>query len=393
MHFPRQPIAALQPSLWPSQSTTQRAVYEATQRFVQHALVPHLEGWERQGEIPREVHTQAAAIGLLGLGFPEAYGGVPADTWTRALATWALCGAGSGGVIAALMSHSIMVWPLAAAASERVKCSLLPALLQGKLIGALAVTEASGGSDVARLQTRAERCPGGWRLHGSKMYITSGMRADVLLVAARAGNPGSQGLSLFVVEAPTLGLERYPLEKTGWLCSDTAAIHLDGVFVPHDAIVGDEGRGFGLILQNFNAERLLMAIQALALAAVCAEEALAWAWTRNTFGAPLITHQVIRHKFPRMVQSVLGPLHWARSLCDRMDRGEALAGEIALLKNAATQALREVADQSVQILGGQGYLRASASERIYREVKVMMIGGGAEEVMYELAARQLGLEP
>jgi len=360
---------------------------------MEHEIAPSLEQWESAGEVPRQLHLKAGSLGILGLGFPEEYGGVPADTWTRALVTWALCQAGSGGLVAALMSHSIMVWPLVAAGSERIRQSLVPALLQGQLIGALAVTEPGGGSDVARLQTRAERCAGGWHLHGSKMYITSGMRADVLLVAARIGEQASQGVSLFVVQAPVSGLSRQALEKTGWHCSDTAALYLDQVFVPEDALVGKEGGGFALIMQNFNAERLMMAVQALALAGVCAQEALAWALARHTFGAPLISHQVIRHKFARMLQHILAPLHWAHNLSDRMDRGESLAGEIALLKNAATQAMRDVTDQAVQILGGQGYMRGSASERIYREVKVMMIGGGAEEVMYELAARQLGIAP
>lgn len=286
-----------------------------------------------------------------------------------------------------------MVWPLAVAGSKRIQSRELPQLLRGEMIGSLCVTEASGGSDVSAIQTQAVACDQGWKLNGSKLYITSGMRADLLLVAARTGAKGSQGISLFAVPGDAKGLSRQPLDKTGWLCSDTAALFFDDVYLPHDALVGEINRGFQLVMQNFNAERLFMAVQALAMAGVCLEESLAWAWSRQSFGQPLIQHQVIRHKFSAMLQAMLPCLHWARRLCQDMDGGRANAGEIALLKNAATRCMRDIADESIQILGGQGFMRSSASERIYREVKVMMIGGGADEIMHELACRQLGVMP
>ncbi|HAB46982.1 MAG: acyl-CoA dehydrogenase [Betaproteobacteria bacterium] len=393
MFLPRQSLALLDPLQWPDHTDEQRAIYKSTIRFVEHSIKPNLQRWEQEGMLPRSLHREAGTLGLTGLGFPEAFGGTPADNWSRALVTWGLSQAGAGGVIAGLMSHSIMVWPLAVAGSKRIQSRELPQLLRGEMIGSLCVTEASGGSDVSAIQTQAVACDQGWKLNGSKLYITSGMRADLLLVAARTGAKGSQGISLFAVPGDAKGLSRQPLDKTGWLCSDTAALFFDDVYLPHDALVGEINRGFQLVMQNFNAERLFMAVQALAMAGVCLEESLAWAWSRQSFGQPLIQHQVIRHKFSAMLQAMLPCLHWARRLCQDMDGGRANAGEIALLKNAATRCMRDIADESIQILGGQGFMRSSASERIYREVKVMMIGGGADEIMHELACRQLGVMP
>jgi acyl-CoA dehydrogenase len=393
MELPRQSLSVLDPLQWPEQSDEHRAIYSTTLRFVEKSIKPNLLQWEQAGMLPRELHRQAGALGITGLGFPEAFGGISSDSWSRALVTWALSQAGAGGVIAGLMSHSIMVWPLAVAGSKRIQTALLPGLLRGELIGSLCITEASGGSDVAALQTQASPYESGWKLTGSKMYITSGMRADLLLVAARTGAGGAQGISLFLVPGDAEGISRHPLEKTGWLCSDTAALFFNDVILPQDALVGELHRGFPLVMKNFNAERLFMAVQALAMATVCLEEALAWSWSRKSFGQVMIQHQVVRHKFSTMLQTMLPCLHWARSLCRDMDEGRANAGEIALLKNAATRCMRDVADEAIQVLGGQGYMRASASERIYREVKVMMIGGGADEIMHELAARQLGIMP
>ncbi|MFM7386006.1 MAG: acyl-CoA dehydrogenase family protein, partial [Betaproteobacteria bacterium] len=174
MFLPCQSLAILDPLQWQEQHDEHRAIYKSTLRFVEQSIKPNLHRWEQAGMLPRELHREAGAVGITGLGFPQAFGGTPADSWSRALVTWALSQAGAGGVIAGLMSHSIMVWPLAVAASTRIQSCELPQLLRGELIGSLCVTEASGGSDVAAIQTQAVACEQGWKLKGSKMYITSG---------------------------------------------------------------------------------------------------------------------------------------------------------------------------------------------------------------------------
>jgi acyl-CoA dehydrogenase len=180
----------------------------------------------------------------------------------------------------------------------------------------------------------------------------------------------------------------------GWLCSDTALLHFEGARVPVANLIGEEGKGFRMIMTNFNAERVSIAAMALGMAECCYDEALAWARDRRTFGKALIEHQVVRHKLVDMKMRVESTRAWLTNLADRADSGQMDAhwvGEVCLLKNHSTQAMQFCADQAVQILGGMGYMRGTASERIYREVKVAMIGGGAEEIMKELAARQLGI--
>ncbi len=385
--------SCLDPTCLPGATAEHRQLRDAIRRFVERELAPHVDAWDEAGEFPRELHRKAAEIGLLGLGYPESVGGTPSDTLSRIVATIELTRAGSGGLIAGLMTHTIMLGPLLEAGAPALVERVVPAILRGDAIGALAVTEPSGGSDVAQLATRASADTDGWRLQGSKTFITSGMRADHYLVAARTSGAGAQGISLFLVDRDTPGFSRTPLRKTGWWCSDTAQLHFDDCPVGRDRLVGPLDAGFPLVMRNFNGERLAMAAQAVGFAIVCFEDALAWARERRAFGEPLVGHQVIRHKLVRMIEEIAPVLAWLAQLAGCIDRGERPAAQIALAKNRAARVMRHCADDAVQILGGAGYMRGTRVERIYREVKVMMIGGGAEEVLVELAARQLGVAP
>ena len=375
----------------PGVTAEHRAIADAIRAFVEGEIQPHADAWDEAGSFPRELYRKAAAVGLLGLGWPAEYGGTPVDHVARLLASVELARAGIGGVTAGLGSHTIMLWPLIAGGRDAVRRQVVPAILAGEAIGALAITEPSGGSDVARLATRAERRPGGWAITGQKMFITSGIRADHILVAARTGGPGAAGVSLFLVDGASEGLARTPLKKIGWWASDTAALYFDEVFVPEERLVGEENQGFRLVMHNFNGERMTMAAGGLGQAMACCEDALAWARERSTFGARLVEHQAVRHKLVRMIDAILPLQAWLVQLALRLDAGEAPAGELALAKNAGGRLMRDVADEAVQVLGGAGFLRGSRIERAWRDCKVYMIGGGAEEVMNDLAARQLGL--
>jgi acyl-CoA dehydrogenase len=266
-------------------------------------------------------------------------------------------------------------------------------VLRGERIAALAISEPGAGSDVASLRTAARRDGAHWVLDGEKAYITSGLRADLITVAARTGGPGAAGISLFAVDADTPGLTRTPLAKMGWWCSDTALLRFDACRVPGERLLGDEGAGFAAIMRNFNGERLLMSAAALGFAEACFDEALAWARERKTFGQPLVERQVIRHQLADLRMHIEATRAWVEALARRHDAGETGApwvAEVCLLKNQATQTMQRAADRAVQMLGAMGYMRGTVCERVYREAKVMMIGGGAEEIMKELAARQLG---
>ena len=253
------------------------------------------------------------------------------------------------------------------------------------------MTEPSGGSDVANLKTKATLDGSEYVVSGEKTFITTGCRADYLTVAVRTGDAGAGGLSFLLIDATLPGITRTPLKKMGWWMSDTASIHFDHVRTSADNLIGQENAGFAGIVTNFNMERLSMAAQAIAFSRVCIEDAAAWARERHTFGKPLAKHQVIRHKFAEMV----GRTHAASALLDncawRVKSGKSLIAELSLLKVQATRTMEFCAREAMQILGGAGYMRGCRIERIYREVRVMAIGGGSEEIMSELAARQLGL--
>lgn len=361
-------------------------------RFVEKECMPHIDEWEKAEELPRELHKKAAEVGLLGVGFPEAYGGVEVpDMFYGIVATEELARTGSGGLIASLMSHGIGTPPVIHTGTHEQKLKFAAPVLAGEKIAALAITEPGGGSDVANLKTRAVREGDHYVVNGSKTFITSGMRADYITTAVRTGGEGMAGVSLLIVEAGTAGFTRSPLQKMGWWASDTATLYFDNARVPVENLIGPENQGFMAIMLNFNNERLMLAAQAYAFAKVCYDESLAYARERQTFGKPLIRNQVIRHKLVDMrtrveaVKANLDLMAW------RIGHKHMPVAEVCMLKNFATTSLEYVANEAMQVFGGAGYLRGSKVERIYRETKVLTIGGGSLEIMKDLAARQMGL--
>ena len=402
------------------QQETLTALTDTLTRFSKREIEPHIHAWDEAGEFPRSLYLRAAELGLLGMGYPEHLGGSPA-TWRmkNTLSQQLSRMGGSGGLLASLFSHNIGLPPVLRYGSETLQQMVIPPVLRGEKIAALAITEPNGGSDVAALRCTATRNGSDYLLNGEKVFITSGMRADYLTVAVRTGEAGSDepprfaapqggldalgrpgvvkgsgGISMILVPADVAGLSRTRLEKMGWWCSDTAHLRFDNVRVPAANLLGEEGAGFKIIMTNFNGERLSMSAMALGFAQACFDEALDWARQRKTFGNTLMEHQVIRHKLVDMQMRISSTQAWVDAVTARADAGDAGAdwvAQVCMLKNHATQTMQFCADQAVQILGAMGFMRGTKSERIYREVKVMMIGGGSEEIMKELAARQLGL--
>src|SRR5580693_4298489 len=367
------------------------AYREVVRRFVAREIEPFASEWDEAGEFPRELYARAAGIGLLALGFPEEFGGVPVDQFMKIVVAQELARPGAGGISASLMSHTIGTPPIARAARPEVRARVLPKVFSGERISALAITEPGGGSDVANLRTRARRDGDHYVVNGEKTFITSGMRADYLTVAVRTGGEGASGVMLLLIEGDTPGLSRTKLKKMGWWASDTATLHFDDCRVPAENLIGEEGQGFRLIMHNFNSERMGMAASCTAYARVCLEEAIAYARERKTFGKPIAQHQVIRHKLVDMAQKVAASQAMLEMLAWRLDQGESPVAEICMLKNQATQTMAFCASEAVQIFGGAGFMRGIKVERIYREVKVNAIGGGSEEIMKDLASRQMGL--
>jgi acyl-CoA dehydrogenase len=384
--------------LSPDRVTPGHAIFrDAVQRFVAQEIEPHAGAWDEAGGFPRELYRRAAAVGLYGMGLPELHGGTPeADSMHALIAAIELAQCGAGGVVASLMSQCIAAPPIAALGSAELQGRTLPRLLSGEWIGALAITEPGGGSDVAALRTTARREGDCYVVNGEKTFITSGVRADLYTVAVRTdpAAQGARGISLLVIPRDTEGFTRTPLDKMGWWASDTAHLRFEDARVPVANLLGPEGEGFRAIMHNFTGERFSLAAGALGFAWVCYREALEWAQQRRTFGQRLVDHQVVRHRFVDMLAAIEATRALLEDVAWRLDHDPSGSGEVVasvcIAKNTATRTLQFCADAAVQTLGGMGYMRGSKSERIYREVKVNMIGGGAEEIMKDLAARQLG---
>src|ERR1700755_2271655 len=288
----------------PFYTAEHEAFRDVMRRFVDKEIEPYAHEWDEAGEFPRALYAKAAGIGLLGLGFSEEFGGVPADQFMKIVASQELARAGAGGISASLMSHTIGSPPIARAARPEVRARVLPEVLSGRKISALAITESGGGSDVANLATRARRDGDHYVVNGEKTFITSGVRADYLTVAVRTGGEGASGVGLLLIEGDTPGLSRTKLKKMGWWASDTATLHFEYCRVPAENLIGEEGQGFKQIMHNFNSDRMGIAASCTAYARVCVEEAIAYAKERKTFGKPIAQHQVIRHKLVDMAQKV-----------------------------------------------------------------------------------------
>jgi acyl-CoA dehydrogenase len=365
--------------------------------FVSREITPYADAWDEAGSFPRELYPKAAQAGLFGIGYPEEYGGTPADLFFALVAYEEIARCGAGGVQASLLSYAIGLPPIVAHGSEAMKRRVVPAVLAGEKISALAITEPGGGSDVAAVRTTAVPDGADYVLNGEKTFITSGVRADYITVAVRTdpASKGAGGISLLLVEGNPPGLTRTNLRKMGWWASDTALLSFSNCRVPRANLIGEEHRGFKAIMNNFNGERLMMAAMACVYAELCLNEALDWARSRKTFGQPLSERQVIRHKLVDMAMRIDASrtltYDIAHQMANRIGSPERLVARICMAKNFTTQTMQFCADQAVQILGGMGFMRGTICERVYREAKVFMIGGGAEEIMKELAARQHGI--
>ncbi|GAA0266017.1 acyl-CoA dehydrogenase family protein [Cryptosporangium japonicum] len=333
-----------------SWDTPERQLLRATtRRFTEREIVPHLPAWEEAGELPRSLHRAAAKAGLLGVGFPESVGGSGGDPIdVQIIVEEMILSGGSSGLIAGLFTHGIGLPHLVAANDQDQLDRFVRPVLAGENIAALAVTEPEGGSDVAALRTRAVRDGDHYVVTGSKLFITSGIRADAVTTAVRTGGPGAGGISLLVIERGTPGFTvSAPLKKMGWWCSDTAELRFDEVRVPAANLVGAENSGFGQLMTQFAAERLGLAVQAYATAARCLALTLDWVKIRETFDRPLASRQVVRHKLAEMARRTDVARTYTRAVIDDWmadpTHGD-LVSRVAMAKNTAVAACDEVVD-------------------------------------------------
>jgi acyl-CoA dehydrogenase len=363
----------------------------AVRRFVETELYPHATEWEQARWFPNEVFERLAQLGYIGLKFPPEYGGdgdVVADAvWVEELAR-----CGSGGVAAGIGAHAGIalppIWKFGTA--EQKERYLVPGI-RGEKIAALAITEPDAGSDVAAIRTLAQKVEGGYVVNGSKMFITGGVRADVLVTAVKTtADGGHHGLSFLIIERGP-GVESSAIEKLGWHASDTAQIAFDDVFVPEENLLGEENAGFYLIMANFQWERLLMALGAVGGMQVAFEKTLKYALERRAFGRAIGKHQVIRHKLAEIATTIEASRDVTYAALRRYVAGEDVVRDVTIAKLATQRAAFDVMDECLQIHGGAGYMTEYEIERAARDARLGPIGGGTDEIMKEILGRSLGL--
>jgi acyl-CoA dehydrogenase len=359
-------------------------------RFVEREVEPNVLAWDEAGLVPREVLRRMGALGWLGLRYPPEFGGAGADMVTSVVFQEALSRSTSGGFVVTVLVHTDMASPhLAQAGTAEQKARWLPAICRGECITAVVVTEPDAGSDVASIRTRARRDGDTYAIDGAKLYITNGVHADLYFVAARTGEPGSRGISIFAVEkgAPGLRVSR-TLKKQGWLASDTAELAFENCRVPAANRLGEENEGFYAIMRNFQTERIALGAMAIGHCLTALDLTYRHVTQRQAFGAPLWDRQAIRQRLSMLAAKVAAARQLLYHCAWQVDQGQDNVREVSMLKALTGELVNEVMYDCQQFHGGMGYMRESAIERLVRDARILAIGGGATEVMLEEVAKR-----
>jgi acyl-CoA dehydrogenase len=368
------------------------ALREQVARFVAKEVEPHGAAWEEQGYVPREVLRKMGELGFFGITYPAEYGGSEADALTSLVFAEALSRSTFGGFVVTALVHSDMASPHLVNAGSRAQLEkYLPGVIQGERITAVALTEPDAGSDVAGIRTRARRDGADWVLNGAKMFITNGVRADLYFVAARTDPEakGSRGLSMFIVEKGTPGFRvGRALNKTGWLCSDTAELVFEDCRVPAQNLLGEENAGFYAVMKNFQRERIAAAAMAVGNALTSLRLTIEYVKNRKAFGGVLFDKQVIRQRLAMLEAKTYAARQFLYHCGWLATQERECVREVSMLKALTGELANEVVYTCQQFHGGMGYMRESAIERQARDARVLAIGGGATEVMLEEVAKR-----
>jgi len=363
-------------------------------KFVEKEISPFVDEWEEEGIFPRSVFTRMGELGLLGLHYPESVGGQGGDYFSGLVLAEEMNKCGCGGLPMAIAVQTDMATPpiYKFGTKDQHERFLKPAL-KGEKIAAIGISEPNNGSDVMGIQTRARRVGDEWVINGTKTFITNGTRADfVTLVTRTSDDPGPNGISLFLVETNRPGFSvGKKLDKVGMRSSDTAELIFDNVRIPHENLLGEEGRGFYQIMWQLQGERMIGADSAIGSAEHVYEMALNYAKTRNAFKQPIGNFQVIAHLLAEMKTQIEVCRELIYATAYRFSKGEVPSKEISMTKLAAAQMGHWVADRALQIFGGNGYMAEYPIERAWRDSRLARIGGGTDEIMKEIIAKQIGL--
>jgi acyl-CoA dehydrogenase len=369
------------------------ALREQVARFLAREVEPHGAAWEEQGFVPRDVLRRMGAAGFFGLMYESAHGGAAADALTNLVFAEALSQSTFAGFVITVLVHTDMASPhLHHAGSAAQKDRYLRRVIRGELVTAVAITEPSAGSDVAGIRTTARRddTPGdpSWVLNGTKLFITNGVHADLYFVAAKTG-PGHRDMSMFIVEKGTPGFSvGRALKKTGWLSSDTAELVFGNVRIPAANLLGEEGQGFYSVMKNFQTERIALGAMAVGHCQQALRLTLEHVRSRQAFGGPLWNQQVIRQRVAMLDAKTRAARQFLYHCAWRVTQGQDVVQEVSMLKALTGELVNEVVQACQQFHGGMGYMRETAIERLWRDARILAIGGGATEVMLEEVAKR-----
>ncbi len=358
---------------------------KAVRDFVKKEITPNVEEWEEAGDFPKKLYKKIGDLGFNTIGYPEECGGTPGDIFLGVVVAEELCRCGSMGLVASLGSLNISMPPIIQhGTAEQIERFVKP-VLAGDRISALAVTEPSGGSDVANLKTTAVREGDHYLVNGSKTFITSAIHADQITCAVRTGEEGAHGISFLVIEADTPGYSvSEKLKKTGWWASNTGEIFFDNCRVPAENLIGEENKGFYMIMDNFQAERLELSIMANMTSELALDAAVTYAKEREAFGNPISGFQVTRHKLVDMATQLEASREFTYRVAAKMGAGISQTKEVSMAKNFSCSVSDKVTYDAVQIFGGYGFMRGYLVERLYRDNRILSIGGGTQEIMKEI---------
>jgi acyl-CoA dehydrogenase len=362
---------------------------EQVARFLAREVEPHAQAWEEAGFTPREVLRKMGDAGLLGLMYSSEYGGAEADALTNLVFAEALSQSTFGGFIITVLVHTDMASPhLHHAGSPAQLAKYMPGVTAGRTITAVGITEPGAGSDVAGIRTSARRDGNDWVLNGTKLFITNGVHADLYFIAAKTGS-ARHAMSMFIVEKGTPGFSvGRALKKTGWLSSDTAELVLDNVRVPADALLGEPDKGFYSVMKNFQTERIGLAAMAVGHCTQALALTLAHVRDRQAFGGPLFDKQVIRQRIAMLDAKVRAARAFMYHCAWRVTQKHDVVQEVSMLKALTGELVNEVVSTCQQFHGGMGYMRETAIERLWRDARILAIGGGATEVMLDEVAKR-----
>ena len=362
----------------------------AVRDFVKKEISPHVDEWEEAGGFPKELFKKVADLGFNSISYPAEYGGADGDAFENIVVLEEFCRCGSFGLVSGLFTHGMALPPIVKHGTREQKEKFLRPVIAGKSIAALGITEPSGGSDVASLKTTAVLDGDHYIVNGSKTFITSGYNADQLTCAVRTGSEGSEGISLLIIEADTPGYATSEkMKKMGWSASDTVEIYFDNCRVPVENRIGEENKGFYYQMENFQFERMGMAVQTNMISQLCLDEAIKYAKEREAFGKSIVGFQVTRHKLAEMATLLEASREFTYRVAAHINAGEYKIKEVSMAKNFACQVADKLTFDATQIFGGYGFIRGYLVERLYRDNRIMSIGGGTHEIMNEIISKHI----